>query len=258
MASSKPVILLIPGAWHCPASYQGLVGLLQSSGHEVHVHDLPSMNGSRPPTADLETDTAEFREHTKRLAEAGRSVVVIVHSYSGQVASNALHGLGFDQLAGKGGVVRIISLCAFTVREGVSMIDVVERFGHGNLMPLAFDFADDKTVLSQSPKALLVTPAPNIDDAEVEKHISSFSRWNGNCMYQPLTTTRVAWRDIPVTYVYATGDMTVPFEYQRWMVETMRGEGAEVETFELESGHSPAFTNTREVVEIINTVMARY
>ncbi|PYI09561.1 alpha/beta-hydrolase [Aspergillus sclerotiicarbonarius CBS 121057] len=261
MTPSKPAVLFIPGGWHVPASYSKLTSFLESRGHDVHVPDLPSMNGARPPTADLETDTALFREYTQNLADAGRSVVVIVHSYSGQIASNGLAGLGAATRAQQGlpgGVVHIISLCAFILREGLSMVDVVKHFGQEHLMPLAYDFDDDQTVVDRYPKVRLVNPDPEDNDEEVEKYLDTLKRWNGKCMYQPLSTDRAAWRDIPVTYVYTARDMTIPMDYQKWMVETIKQEGAEVETIELDSGHAPNFSKAKEVADIVDTLVTRY
>lgn len=59
-----------------------------------------------------------------------------------------------------------------------------------------------------------------------------------------------------MTYVYTSQDMTVPFEYQKSMVDLMKKEGQEVRTVELETGHCPNPTKTEEVVDIVNEVVA--
>ncbi|PWY90614.1 alpha/beta-hydrolase [Aspergillus sclerotioniger CBS 115572] len=261
MAPTNPAILIIPGGWHVPASYSKLTDLLKSSGYDVHVPALPSMNGVRPPTADLEADTGLFREYTLNLANAGRSIIVIVHSYSGQVATNGLAGLGADTRAQQGlsgGVVHILSLCAFLLREGLGMVDVVKHFDQEDLIPLAYDFDEDQTVLDRYPELRFINPDSNDSKEEVEKYLGTLKRWNGKCMYQTLTTERAAWRDIPITYVYTLRDVTIPTEYQKWMVETMQKEGAKIETVELNSGHSPVFSKPKEVAEIVDTLVARY
>lgn len=153
----------------------------------------------------------------------------------------------------KGGVAHLIYMCAFALTEGVAMLDKVKEFGHEHLMPLAFDFADDGTVLSRDPKTLLI--GHGAEDAEAEQYVSSFRLWNGTTMFQPLTGC--AWREIPVTYICTTQDMTTPFDYQMSMVEKMRAEGRHVDTVELETGHSPNLTKTNEVVEVINQVAAK-
>ena len=48
------------------------------------------MNEARPPNADLATDTAMVRGDVESLVDAGRTVIAIMHSYGGQVGTNAL------------------------------------------------------------------------------------------------------------------------------------------------------------------------
>jgi len=253
MTTNKPVIVLIHGAWHIPNSYQKFTDALKSAGYEVEVPALPSMNGSRPPNADLSTDTAFIRNHVERLIDSGRTVVAITHSYGGQVGSNALHGLGVNSHAGKsGGVAHLIYMCAFALPEGKSMFSKVKESGHEHLLPLVFDFAEDDSCVLRDPKMLIV--GPGASDDEADKYVSSLVRWNGKSMYQD--TTHAAWREIPVTYIYTSQDMSVPFDYQKSMVETMRGEGREVRTVELETGHAPNLTATKEVVDVVIQVMA--
>ena len=65
-----------------------------------------------------------------------------------------------------------------------------------------------------------------------------------------------AWKEIPVTYIYTSEDMTVPLDYQKSMVERVQAEGQAVHTVELATGHSPNVTKTQEVVDIITRIAA--
>lgn len=252
MPPTKPTLVLIHGGWHTPSTYSKLTSSLKSFGYEVHVPSLPSMNGARPPNADLATDTAFVRRYVESLIDAGHTVTAIMHSYEGQVGTNALHGLSLQRRQQPSGVASLIYMCAFALPEGVSMIDKVREFGHEHRIPLAFDFAADDSCVVRDPKALLV--GPGVEDAEAEEYVSSLGRWNGRCMYQEVA--QCAWREIPVTYIHTSQDMTVPLECQKSMVDLMRAEGREVQTFELETGHCPNVTKTEEVVEIISEVVA--
>ncbi|KAE8374946.1 Alpha/beta hydrolase fold-1 [Aspergillus bertholletiae] len=254
MPHTHPAIVLIHGAWHTPALYAEFTSTLKSQGHEVHVPRLPSMNGARPPNADLNTDTGFIRSYVESLADAGREVVVLMHSYGGQVGTNALVGLGAEtrkQQGQTGGVVRLIYIAAFAVTENNSMISIVRSFGHEELIPLAFDFAEDNSVVSRDPKTLIIGPG-RPDDA-TDAYIAAMPRWNGKAMYQDVQ--RCAWREIPISYIFATADMTVPLDYQKSFVEKMRDEGRQVDTFELETGHCPTFTKFQEVAKIVDGIV---
>ncbi|GAP89481.1 putative alpha beta-hydrolase [Rosellinia necatrix] len=253
----KQAILIVHGAWHVPESYAKLTTALESSGLEVHIPRLPSVGDVRPPKGDLSSDTKTIRDYAEHLVKEGRTVVALFHSYGGQVGSNALHGLGVEARSAEGlqgGISHLIYMTAYAVAEGTSMIDKVKEFDHMNLIPLAFDIADDSSCASRDPKTLIVSPAPEDDMAEVDTYISTFRRWNAQCMYQAIQ--HAAWREMPVSYIYTTNDMTVPFDYQKSFVETLKKEGREVQTFELVTGHCPNLTATDAVVDAVKKVIS--
>jgi pimeloyl-ACP methyl ester carboxylesterase len=128
MSTAIPQILIVGGGWHTPQGYEKLSEQLRSAGYDVHVPALPSVSASRPPTADLYSDTEHIRSVAVSLVEQGHEVVVLMHSYGGQVGTNALHGLGVEsrRKEGKaGGVPHLIYLTAYAIVEGKAMIDGV-------------------------------------------------------------------------------------------------------------------------------------
>lgn len=214
---------------------------------------MPSVNEVRPPNAELSDDTALIRSYVESLVRAGRSVVAIGHSWGGHVATNALHGLGVDARAArglKGGVSHIIYMAAFALPEGLATMDKVKEFGNMDLVPLAFDFADDGTCISCDPKTLLVGSGPS--DGEIDEYLGTLVRWHGNVMYQPIE--HAAWREIPVAYIKTSNDMTVPAHFQQHFIDGMEKAGRKVQVFELETGHCPNLTATDGVVNAVNKV----
>lgn len=254
---TKATILIIHGGWHTPSSYAKLISALESADYEVYAPTLPSMNGARPPTANLAADTALVRSYTENLLDTGKNLTVLMHSYGGQVGTNALVGLGVEtrRKQGKaGGVEKLVYVSAFAMVEGKAMIDKVREMGHEELMPLAFDFADDKTCLPRDPN-YLIGETPGLDEQEVreygEKMVSV--RWNGDCMYQGIE--RCAWREIPVAYVYCRKDTCVPLDYQKSVVEGLYSEGVEAQVEELDTGHCPHLTATKGLVDIVGRLV---
>ncbi|RYO84051.1 hypothetical protein DL766_008226 [Monosporascus sp. MC13-8B] len=123
-----------------------------------------------------------------------------------------------------------------------------------DLVPLAFDFAEDDSCAHRDPRPLLVGPGQSDDDADVEAYLKTPARWNGKCMYQ--ATEHAAWCEIPLAYIYTTADMTVPLDYQRNLVEGLEKAGRKVQTFELATGHCPNFTAPQGVVDVVNKVVS--
>ena len=252
-SANAPTIVLIHGGWHTPVSYSKLISGLQATGLEVHCPLLPSMNGTRPPNADLYSDTTLVRGYVESLVAADRSVIAAMHSYGGQVGSNALTGLGTvsrAQQGKKGGVSHLIYMSGFALLEGGSMVSKVKEFGHEHLLPIAFDFAEDDGCVSRDPKTLLL--GPGLSDQETGDYLGTLVRWNGKCMYQPIQ--RCAWREIPVTYIMTTQDMTVPWDYQKDMVQKVKAADAVVDSLELATGHCANATMTQECVDVVTKV----
>ncbi|KAI1126011.1 alpha/beta-hydrolase [Nemania abortiva] len=242
MASKQPTIVIIPGAWHTPSSYSKLVKALQSTGYEVHVPEMPSMNGTRPPDSDLDKDTAFIRAFVEDLINKGRVVAVLMHSYGGQVGSNALLGLGPKSRAEKGapgGVSTLIYMCAFAMSEGCSMMSIVEEFGQTDRVKMAIDTAEDGTSVHRYPRDRIIGTYD--DETEAQEYLLTLKRWNGKIMYEKIH--RSAWKEIPTCYIHTTKDIVVPHGLQKIMVDRMQKTGlCQVRTVEIEAGHTPHLT----------------
>ncbi|KAI2467507.1 alpha/beta-hydrolase [Annulohypoxylon bovei var. microspora] len=243
--TTKPTLLFVHGGWHVPESYGKLTSALRSAGFEVHIPRHLSMNQSRPPNADLASDSELIRSHETSLVEAGRTV-----------GTNSLYGLSTNVRPAKGlagGISHLIYMAAFALPEGKSMIDKVAEFDHMEKIPVAFGFDEDQSCVANYPKEGIIGEpyADKLDPEELKAYVASLIRWNGKCMYLPVENTP-AWRDeAGLSYIYTLGDVTIPVDHQRNMVQYMEKEGKTVQTVELESGHSPNLTATKEVVDAV-------
>lgn len=116
---SKPVFVLLHGAWHTPRCWVRLIAQLDAAGYASVAPALPS-SGSNPPTPDWSRDVETIRETVSGLIQ-DHDVVVVTHSFSGMTGGTALEGL--DKAASlskglKGGVIRMVYIAAFLVPEG--------------------------------------------------------------------------------------------------------------------------------------------
>lgn len=125
--ASKPVILLIPGSFSISAMYFPLQDILIERGHEAYVNNLPSAsrNGPEAP-ASLSDDAKFFSSIIGMIADQGKNIVVLGHSYGGLVASESAKGHSKAERSArglKGGIIRIIFLAAIVLPEGQSLVD---------------------------------------------------------------------------------------------------------------------------------------
>ena len=116
---TKPVFVLLHGAWHSSRCWDRLVAALNKSGYSAITPALPS-SGSHPPTPDWSQDVETIRATVSSLVQQN-DVVVVMHSFSGMTGGTALDGLDKQTCLSKGlkgGVIRLIYITAFLVPEG--------------------------------------------------------------------------------------------------------------------------------------------
>ena len=123
MSSSKPTILLVPGAWHSPDLYAPMTDLLVAEGYEYIGISLVSV-GADPALENWDPDVELIHKTVLGVLDRGKDVVLVVHSYGGLVGSEAMKGLGKKQRESegkKGGVVRLVYICAFFLELGMHL-----------------------------------------------------------------------------------------------------------------------------------------
>ena len=122
----RPVIALVPGAWHSPIHYSILITLLKARGYQVVTHRNPSCDSDDPNAQSVSSDAAFIRSNLLLpQIDAGKDVILAMHSYGGCPGAVAAKGLSKAELAAKGkkgGIVGLIFICAFLANEGDSLL----------------------------------------------------------------------------------------------------------------------------------------
>lgn len=127
MSSVKPTIVFAPGAWHTADCFDIVREALHARDWTTEAVEYPSV-GAEPPTKGLADDANAVRSSVERLADEGKKVVLVVHSYGGLVGANAVEGLGYKQRLreGKtGGVILFVYLPAFVTPLGKSIKEML-------------------------------------------------------------------------------------------------------------------------------------
>nr|XP_036579911.1 uncharacterized protein CTRU02_09962 [Colletotrichum truncatum]KAF6787667.1 hypothetical protein CTRU02_09962 [Colletotrichum truncatum] len=122
-----PTIVFTPGAWHGPQAFDIVRAGLMIKGYDSEAVTLPSV-GAEPPTVGVEDDAAAVRSTLQALANEGKQIVLVAHSYGGLASSNAIPGLGWQQRAANnqtGGVIMMVYLCAFALPDATSLLDLL-------------------------------------------------------------------------------------------------------------------------------------
>jgi pimeloyl-ACP methyl ester carboxylesterase len=133
---TKPTIILIPGSYNPPSAYGSIVTALNTAGYPTTGISLPTV-GSAPkeglasPAPSMYDDATAIAALAEQLADEGKDVVLVGHSYAGVPMSQSTKGL--DKAArraeGKGGgVVHLGFLSALVPELGGSAASLLGRF----------------------------------------------------------------------------------------------------------------------------------
>ena len=143
---AKPSILMIPGSFTLPEIYDNIVDEVKARGYEIRALHLPSVGletGPRegePPT--MYDDAAFIAKETEKLADEGKDVVLISHSYSGVPVTESSKGLGKEERkrqGKKGGIVHLAYLTALVRAVGTSAADVPMYVHRDHVLDLELD-----------------------------------------------------------------------------------------------------------------------
>ena len=123
---SKPSILFIPGSFAPPELYDTVVNAVATKGYEIRALHLPSvglktgLREGEPPT--MYDDATFIAKEIEKLADEGKDVIIVAHSYGGVPATESTKRLGKEerQTQGKkGGIVKLAYMTALVPAVGI-------------------------------------------------------------------------------------------------------------------------------------------
>jgi pimeloyl-ACP methyl ester carboxylesterase len=161
---AKPVIVIVPGAWHVPAHYAHLALKLNSAGYTVDCLEMSCTNDEKDlPENTWTEDISIIRNAITSHTEAGRDVAVVMHSFGGMATSEACCGLGKKENETSGRVVKLIYMASFMLQEGAKRADFPEWPNIARV--------DDEKVCKTCPPLLRAEPTCLIAEPQVSHTI---------------------------------------------------------------------------------------
>lgn len=131
---SKSSILLVPGSFTPGHVYANVVERVAAKGYDIRALQMPSVRlETESPTArkppSMYEDASFIANQVSVLADEGRDVTIVAHSYGGVPATECVKGLAKvarQKLGKQGGVVRLAYMTALVPALGYSGSDVLE------------------------------------------------------------------------------------------------------------------------------------
>jgi pimeloyl-ACP methyl ester carboxylesterase len=222
MASSKPNIVLVHGAWANSSCWDAVVEGLQADGYNVTAPPFPETS--------LADDVARLRQVLHR--QDGPTVVV-GHSYGGQIMTS----LNTDTP----NVVGLVYIAAFGLDEGETIGGLLAA---GPPTPALAHLDIDEQGFAWLPEDDFVTYfAADVAPAEARVMFA---------VQQPLSASTLgdvmgipAWKALPSWYMVAANDQAIPPDAERSFAKRM---GAT--TVEVPSSHVAMVSHAADVIKL--------
>jgi pimeloyl-ACP methyl ester carboxylesterase len=214
-------IALVHGAWADGSSWSKEIPILKNAGHKVIAVQLPLHS------------LADDVDTVKRAVEhIGGQVVVVGHSYGGQVITNAAYD--------NPNITGLVYVAAFAPDEGQSLSDFIDitklppgflmfdKGGFAYINPLMFHdgFAQDVDASESDIMAVVQKPANQSILAE--------------------KSGPPAWKQLPTWYQISENDHVIHPDVQRMFAERMNAT-----TLSLNASHASLVSHPTEIADLI-------
>ena len=217
-------VLLIHGSCHGAWCWRDVIPALECLGHTARAIDLPGHGENPCPIKDITLEAYA----DAIIAALDRPAILVGHSMAGIAIARAAE-------KAPSRVARLVFLCAYAPRDGVSLVDMrreaprqplqtaIEKTPDG----LGFTFRDDAlhdTLYHDCPPGTLAYAR---------------ARLCVQAIAPQATPVRLgaAHAGVPKSYIRCTQDRAIPPEYQR----TMTRDWPPADVTEMHLGHSPFF-----------------
>ncbi|KAI1386392.1 alpha/beta-hydrolase [Hypoxylon trugodes] len=247
MASQKPVIALIHGAFFSPVHYRRLIEPLRTQGYTVIAPPMPTTGLDDSVAGRTYVDDAKrILEYLVPYLDEGREAIVVGHSQGGIAASAVTEGQTIEDRKTKGlkggvrGVVYVTALAIPT--KGASLMGLL-----GGTPPPIYRAEGPFYVLTEQGLAPDATQT-NIPKEEQLALTRSLVHQSKASIEAPVQFTAVDVT-VPKTYVVCVDDQSLPAALQESMAQAA---GAKI--VKIAAGHFPFLeseANAKLVVDAI-------
>lgn len=133
---TKPSIVFIPGSYVLLSAYHSFLNAISDAGYEVKSIHLPtiglsSREGRPGPAPSMYDDAAVIADEVEKLADQGKEVILVGHSYGGVPMSQSTKSLSRKERKAQGksgGILRLGYMAALVPAVGQSARALLGRF----------------------------------------------------------------------------------------------------------------------------------
>lgn len=230
MATEKPPIILVHGAFANAPVWGHVVSRLRAAGHEVVAVDLPGR-----PGAPMEPGKVSLDLHRDTVLGAvralGRPVVLVAHSFAGIVAAAAAEQAPES-------IKTLVFVAAYLPRSGDSLVSLAQQDPDAKIGPhLRIDHEKAIAVVEYAARAeLFVNDGPEplkakLPDLILDEPLAPLA--------SPVSVTDARFGQVDKIYVRTALDQVISPGFQNRMLEATPVRGVVT----LQTGHLPFLTD---------------
>ncbi|MDR6531144.1 pimeloyl-ACP methyl ester carboxylesterase [Caulobacter rhizosphaerae] len=227
--AAKPTIVLVHGAFADASGWNGVVAKLSQDGYPV----VAAANPLRALKSDAESLSALIRS-------IGGSVVLVGHSYGGEVITEAAKG--------QGNVVALVYVAGFLPDAGESALSLSGKFPGSTLAhtlaPVVLQDGDEDFYIQ--PAKFHAQFAADAPAATAALMAATQRPVTGRALSDMATAP--TWKQLPSYVIYGTADRNIPAEAERFMADRAKAR----KTVAVEGGsHALMVSHPGEIVALI-------
>ncbi|KAL3423657.1 hypothetical protein PVAG01_05404 [Phlyctema vagabunda] len=244
MSSTKPNVVIVPGAWQKATGFAGLVESISAAGFPAEVVPLPSVGSFQDPLPGLPEDVVAVRNVVGKFVDEGRDVVLLCHSYGGVVSSCAVEGFDFASRkaeAKTGGVIMTIFMAAFMVPKGNSLLDLLGG------QPLPWMRIEGGKCFAQE-SALAQVAFNDFSEEEAAQYISDGMSHTSAVVFGTPSTFEPWSNGYPCAYIFFSEDKSLQYPIQQHFATQL---GPDPTTFTVKGGHCAFLRLPEDVVAAV-------
>jgi hypothetical protein len=275
---SKPSILFIPGSYTLLSVFQPLFDAISKEGYEIIGIHLPtvgssSRQGRDGPAPSMYDDAAVIAQEAENLADQGKDVILMGHSYAGVPMSQSVKSLGKEQRKAQskpGGIVRLAYIACLVPAIGNSAESLLSRFPSQKRPLVSIDVSflmithspssmadmnlkQNGWMLIEDPVATAGLVCQELTSKEAETIVRGLAKHSAQSFGNELTYA--GYKDVPVSYLLCEEDLAGPPDFQRNMIAMIEEvSGQKVDVTNIKAGHFPNLTAEEETIDWVLNV----
>ncbi|KAF1843463.1 alpha/beta-hydrolase [Cucurbitaria berberidis CBS 394.84] len=259
-------LVLVPGSFAYSALYEPLITPLRAKGLIIHALDPPCFPASYKkgtPSPSMYDDAAFINAFVTKLAEEGKDIVLLAHSYGGTPATESLKGVTKKEREAqgkKGGVVRVAYLTAIVPKIGEHLAQVISAAAQGGAPPIEID--EDGWMFQPRPD---LTAAIVYNSLSPERGTAEAAKFGKHASISFGTNlTHNGYKDVPVSWFFCEDDLCVVPEVQETAInvieESWKGterQGKKVDVTRVKCDHIPIHSASEELEKWVEGIIAK-